>query len=472
MFSSGIYQNSIHFRQTGEIHAENKCALVVQTSPAQNSARNIPFTSSAVGLSSPTTPNTFNLRTELTTKEEKEKYSQLVANLDTNGRKNLETLLKTGQLLRASAEDGSNLLDNSYKILTATRATGLDPSVILEDLLEKGVNTSTISQTAEDIPKKYVDAVIKTGKTNPKIPNDEINENTIDVKRTGTCVAASIEFRLAKENFAEFSRFVERLTSPDACVYKTIHLNNLADNTLDAIYLLNIFEIPYEMKDFKTARLKLTPDVNAMIRAQIQNSNKDPHERSLIDVLMQSTFMNVGSQQCYDSLTDRRGGKFSQSDKGLIEFEKTFVESIVFDKNEISVTYQTIDENGKLTGREFDTNITKKHILETLAEGKGVVIGYTSVNRNKDIIESHEITIVDVKPGKNGKLIFICADSDDGNPNYIEYPENYIIPKIHHAGLPKEVAEKDVKFTDAWVEGMNYYKEAKNNPQTNDLASQ
>ena len=47
--------------------------------------------------------------------------------------------------------------------------------------------------------------------------------------------------------------------------------------------------------------------------------------RSSIDVLMQSAFMQLGSQGTYNSLTDKRLGFLTSSDNtGLIEFEKTF----------------------------------------------------------------------------------------------------------------------------------------------------
>lgn len=455
MYSLGIYQNNTYTRPAGEIQAGNKNSKAAQTLPVQNSAQSIPFTASKPPL---------HLRTELTTKEEKVKYSQISANLDSDGKKSLEILLKTGILLGKSPEDKSSTMDSLYKMITTPRATGLSPNVVLATTVYTLANPETIPQTAEDIPKPYVDPILKVAKKNKNIPDDKINEETINVERTSTCVAASIEFKLAKQHPAEFARFAEALTSPKMAVKKTIHLNNLADSTLDAVWLLNAFEVPYEMKDFKTAKLTLAPDKNAILRAQIQNSNKDSYERSLIDVLMQSTFMNVGSQQAYNSLTDKRGGKFSQNDKGLIEFEKTFVESIVEDINEISVTYQIIDMDGKLSGRETDLKTTKKHILDSLKRGEGIIIGYTSVDSSKKIIESHEITIIDAKPDKNGKIIFTCFDSDDGKPHYIHYTEDYIIPKIHHAGLPKAVAEKDVKFTDAWIEGVNAYKEAKNNP--------
>lgn len=465
MSLSGVYQNSIYNGQTDGIYSKNVIPTASVPS-AQNSEKNITFTSSGTGLSpSYNAQRTFNLRTELTTKEEKRKYSKVAENLNPESKKELELLLRSGALLKTSPEDKSTTLDNLYKMATAPRIVGINPKIALAVTINTLAKPESIAQTAEDIPEAYVESVLRAAQKNPKMKNDEINTDTINVDRTGTCVAASIEFKLAKQYPAEFARFAEGLTSPKMSVDKTIHLNNLADSTLDAVWLLNAFEVPYEMNDFNTAKLTLTPDRNAIIRAQIQNSNRDYYERSLIDVLMQSTFMNVGSQQAYDALTDKRGGKFSDIDIGLNDFEKTFVETIVEDKNEISVTYQFIDMDNKLAGREADLDTVKRHILESLATGESVIIGYTSVDDNNKLIEQHEITIVEAKPGRNGKMIFSCFDSDDFNPRLVEYSEDYIIPKIHHAGLPKEVAEKDLKYEEAWVEGMKYYKEAKNNPQ-------
>ena len=416
---------------------------------------------------------TLALRTALASKEEKNKYSELLSNLNKEDKKTLEVLLKNGILLNTNSNDKSSTLDNLHKIITDPRADGLDPKVVLKETVTTIANPFVITQKFGDIPQAYVKEVLKVAHKNASLSsnllkqaqttsaNDGMNEQTIDVQHSGDCVAASIEFNLAKKMPAEFARFAQELTSPKVSVEKTIQLKNLANNTLDAVWLLNAFEVPYEMKDFNAAKLTLAPDKNAIMRAQIQNSNKDALERSLVDVLMQSTFMNVGSQQTYNSLTDDRQGKFNDSNKGLIEFEKTFTESIVEDKNKISVTYQILDENGKLVGYETDFNTIKKHLLDSLAMGENVIIGYTQFDEKNEVLNGHEITIIGARQEKNGKLTFICNDTDDDDPRPIEYSEDYIIPKIHHAGLPQVIVEKDVQFVDNWVDGIKAYKEAK-----------
>lgn len=410
------------------------------------------------------------IRTELASSEEKKKYSQVASALGKNDRKKLEILLKNGRLLNSDSNDKSTTLDNLYKIITVQRADGLDAKNILKETVNIITDPYVITQKFGDIPQRYMKDVVEIGKANeatlPQDKADVVNEQTVNVSHSGCCVAASIEFSVANSTPAEFARIAEGLSSPSMAAKKTIQTKNLANNTLDAVWLLNAFEIPYKMDNFDKAELTLAPDKNAIIRARIQNKFKDESERSLVDVLMQSTFMQIGSQQSYDSLTDVRRGKFNQNDRGLIEFEKTFTESVVEDKNKISVTYQTVDDDAKLVGYETDFNTMKKHILDSLNMGESVIIGYTQIDEKNTIINGHEITIVGAKQDANGKLIFICNDTDDNQPKAIEYSEDYLLPKIHHAGLPQKVVESDVQFVDNWVDGINAYKEAKKKQQS------
>ncbi len=391
-------------------------------------------------------------RTELASKDEKDKYNELSKLVDKDTRKQLNKLLKTGILLNSASNDNSTTLDNLYKIAKTPRAQGLNNAVMLKDTINTLTDPYIITQQFGNIPAKYQAQVMAAAGNNAA---------DVNVEHSGTCVASSIEFNLAQKYPAEFARFAEGLSSPALSVQKTIKMNNLADNTLDAIWLLNAFEIPYEAHDFDKATLTFAPDKNAIIRAFIQTVDKDKLERTPLDVLMQSTFMQVGSQQSYDTLTDKRAGKFNQNDKGLIEFEKTFTESVVEDKNKISVTYQTVDENARLIGYETSFDTMKKQITDALNLGENVIIGYTQVDNNNTIINGHEITITGTKIDKNGKMIFICNDTDDNSSLPVEYSEDYLLPKIHHAALPQAVVANDVNLVENWVEGLKTYKELK-----------
>lgn len=402
-----------------------------------------------------------NIRTSLATREEKQKYSAVLKRADKQTKKQIEALLKNGILLNSNSNDNSTVLDNLYLLATTPRAEGLSQSGILRDTVATLTYPYDITQQFGDIPDKYRQKALELNSTKTTNYLDNINQNDIDVRYSGTCVAASIEFNLAKKMPAEFARFAQGLSSREMSINKTINMNNLADNLLDGVWLLNAFEIPFEMKGYEKALLKFAPDKNALLRAQIQTTDRDPYERSPLDVLMQSTFMNIGSQQSYNTLTDKRKGKFNQNDKGLIEFEKTFAESVVEDRNKISVTYQTVDDNARLIGYETDRETMRRHLTEALDMGENVIIGYTQVDINNVIINGHEITIVGYKKQPNGKLTFICNDTDDNISRPIEYDEDYLLPKIHHAALPKSVVANDLNITPTWVEGFRLYKQMK-----------
>ena len=402
------------------------------------------------------------VRTALTTKDEKKKYEEISNELDLPYRKKLEYALKSGQLLKNNSNDKSSVLDNLHKIITKERDPGLDKVNILKECLDILANPYVITQTCEDIPKQYQRQVIGLITNLSENPNDIAKAKwDLDNMHTGTCPAASIEFDLATKHTAEFFRMVEGLTSPKNEVVKTIKMDSLSEKSSDAIWLITKFKTPHVMKDFNTAEVLLKPDKDAIIRARIQNHHRDKGERSMIDVLMQSTLMQLGSQQTYNSLTDKRApNAWTQEDGGLIDFEKTYVESVVEDKNTTSVTYQIVDENGRLAGYEKDFGTIKKELLDTLKMGHNIIIGYTwpdPMNGNK--LAGHEITIVGYKRGANGEGVFVCQDSDDDVAEPIELSEKFLLPKIHHAGLPDEIASRDFKFEDSWEVGLRDFQE-------------
>jgi len=410
---------------------------------------------------------TITLRTNLTTKEEKKKYKELMEELvEPKYKRKLEFALKSGQLLKNNSNDKSTVLDNLHKIVTEERDPGLDKTTILQECLDILANPYVITQTCEDIPKEYQKSVIGliTGlSTNPQTIMQAKWE--LDNMHTGTCPAASIEFDLATKHTAEFFRIVEGLTSPKHAVIKQIKLDSLSENTLDAVWLLNKFKTPWQKEGFDTATVLLQPDKNAIIRARIQNHHKDKGERSMIDVLMQSTFMQLGSQQTYNSLIDKRApNDWTQDPGGLIEFEKTYVESVIEDKNTTSVIYQNVDDEGRLSGYTKDFATIKKELLSTLKAGHNINIGYTWPDPyNDNRLAGHEITIVSYKINpKTGEGVFICQDSDDDKAGPIEMSEKELLPKIHHAGIPESIASKDFDYEESWKMTLDEYNKNKN----------
>ena len=409
---------------------------------------------------SDSTNNDLKVRTQLVTKDEKKKYNEILEVLDGKYKRKLEYALKSGKLLKNDSDDKSSVLDNLHKILKEERDPGLDGRTILKECLDILNNPFVITQHGEDIPNEYKMPVLGliTNMSENVEELEQVNAE-LDSFHTGTCPTASVEFDLATKNPAEFFRIVEGLTSPKNEATKIIDMNALNENTLDAVWLLKAFKTPHKKMDFDRAEVLLKPDKNAIIRARIQNHHRDKGERSIIDVLMQSTMMQLGSQQTYNSLTDRRApNSWTEDTGGLIEFEKTYVESIMENKNTTSVVYQKVDENGRLVGYEKDFATIKKEIMDTLDMGHNVIIGYTWPNPdNGNRLDGHEITIVGTKEGNNGETIFICQDSDDDVDKPIEMTESYLLPKIHHAGLPEEIASRDFEYKESWKIGLDEF---------------
>ncbi len=448
---NGINLNNIYgtknIVQDKTVKAQTPC--VVSNSPA-NSYSNISFGSFRI------------LRTKMNNEEQKI-YSKVVSKLPQEQRFQMENLLKTGVLLDSRSNDNSTVLDNLYKIIDEKRAPGLDKKVVLSELVNTLNNPFVITQKFGDIPDKNLSDIINNPKDYTSQPNQEnVEQYTPDIKRvhSSSCVAASIEFDLASKQPAEFARIANGLTSKDICAVKKLKMSDIGQNWVEAQWFLTEFKSEYKKDGWDNVTVNMRPDRNAIIRARIQSTNKDPNERSLIDVLMQSTFMNIGSQQTYNSLTDIRTGKYNPDNTGLTDIEKSFAEAVSTGKSKCSVTYQKIDDNGFITGYECDFPTMKKHIIGALKMGENVIVGYTQKDETGKVINGHEITIVKLEKDKNGREVFVCNDTDDESDLPVRYYVDDFIPSIHHAGLPKEVIKDDLDAEPAWHEVINYYKTA------------
>ena len=415
-------------------------------------------------------------RTKLASKEEKEYFNTVSSAISGEDKKLLNGLLKSGILLKNNSDDKSTVLDNLYKIATTERAEGLDKTVILKNVIRTLAFPYSINQKLGDIPPEYKAKVLGS-----LLDNKELGLNTLhqaDAKfndlHSSTCPTACVEFNLASKHQAEFARFANDLTSPKLSTEKIVDLRNLSKNLGEAVRLLNMFNTNFEVIDANKVKITLKPDKDALLRAQIQTKHQDGMERNATDVLIQSTLMNLGSQQTYNSLIDERKGDIATENTGLIEFEKTFIESVAENKSTTSMLYQQVDDNLVVTGYECDFATTKQQILDTLKRDQNVIIGITFFEKDKEqpdpnrpadaIAGGHEITIVGARTDKSGETIFICQDSDDEVNMPIEYPESWLLPRLHHAGLPEDIAERTMPETkENWQITMDNYKELKNN---------
>ncbi len=401
--------------------------------------------------------------------EEKKKYIFLVdflknvpisynsENLSCN--QQLDLLLRNGKLLSKKSNDATSTLDNLYDIATKERVNGLSSQNLISSTLDLLVNPRYVTQNFGDIPRKDKEEILKSL---PKDSEIKKNPSLMDVDASGTCAAASVEVNMADKYPAEFARWISKLSSKDDKLYIDVNMKSLSKNMLDAITILDLFEAKKVKFSLDNTKIKAELDNGAYTRAKIQEKHWNPGERNVADVLMQSAIMRLGSQNTYDSLTDIRAGKFNSNPQGLIEIEKTFVESIVKNKEITSLTYQKIDDDQNLIGYNCSFDKIEKHITDSIDNGNDVIVGYVLTNETsgrtksqyynqtndgkpEKVINGHEITIVDYEKDDKGNTNFICIDTDDDNSEYVKYSAQWLLPKIHHAGYPAKLVEQDEK---------------------------
>ena len=352
--------------------------------------------------------------------DEKIKYNKILSALDSEYRKKLETILNEGYLLLNNSNDSSSILDNLYKICTNQRARGLSNKNILKNCIDILENKYIITQIAEDMPEKYRNNFVKNVKESDwNFDNDTINKR-LNHFCTSTCAATSLEFDLVSQKPAEFFRIVEGITSSKMEV--KIKLKN------QDLERIKLFKTPYEVVEDGII-VTLAPDKNALLRAQMQNDNYNANERSMIDVLMQSTIMQLGSSQTYDSILDKRKvNQLTCETEGLINLETEYAKSILLDCDNCNEIYTNIDK-GKVI--DHNSNKAKKDLDKALAQGKVVTIGY--IFGSDGALGGHEIVVVGKTKNLKNEEFYICQDSDDFQSKPILMESEYLLNQIHHA---------------------------------------
>ena len=400
-------------------------------------------------------------------KEDEQKYLYLLNLLkgvpqsenspDLTPSKQMELLLKNGKLLSKSNHDNSSTLDNLYSIATTERACNLDKINLITSTLDILCNPRYVTQTFGDIPEEIQNEILENLPKDDEIKKDP---QTMNVYTSGTCAAASIEVTMADKYPAEFSRWVSKLSSKDKSLELNVKLKSISKNPFEALDILNILQANKTKTSLDKVKVKVDLDEYAYTRAYTQEKHWNKGERNIADVLIQSAIMRLGSQRTYNTLTDTR--KNNSNPQGLIEVEKTFVESLVKNKEITSLIYHQIDDDQNLIGYNCSLDKISKHITDTIDSGDNVILGYVLTNETAGItsnpqynpqingpknrvINGHEITIVDYYKDEKNELVFICVDTDDDSPELVQYGANWLLPKIHHAGYPAYIVEADEK---------------------------
>lgn len=423
-----IYNNKLKQNALNKSISMSNAPITAKTSSSNLMAYHPSFTAASETMPSPS-----------------KQLSVVKSKLDKDSQIILNRLQQKGILEDNNSNDGSTVLENLYKIATVSRIPGLSDKQILSEVIKALDNPASITQKFGDIPDNVASQIEQeTGKAFPQQASNVVSSS---------CVVASIEFNLASKTPAEFARFAQGLSSQEYSVDKNIKMSAISDGLLSSLWHLREFNTENTISpNWEDVTIKIKPDRNAIVRARVQTSYKDPGERSCVDVLIQSALLNLGSQNTYNALIDEVAGKFNNDKSGLTDFEKNFVEEVVFGKPKISVVYQTLDENGYLTGYNCELAEMKQHILKSLELGENVIIGYTHIDENNKVNGGHEITITGYRTDEQGNGVFICNDTDDNIDKLITISEDKLLPLIHHAGIPKAALNSEDVVVESWRE--------------------
>ncbi len=415
---------------------------------------------------------------------DREMFAKINNSIDQESKVLLNKLYRNGKILSRNSNDGSSALENLYRIMTEPRVPVFDRENIVKQTLKTLNDPYLITQNIGKIPQERLSKIIKSenkrlqakiqqAKSMPYFNPDNIAaryplkpEDLFNI-HGATCPAASIEFNLADRRPAEFVRIIEGLTSPKKSVKTRLSYSGLSFDMTEALTALTQQNAEFKPLDWNTVEVTIKPDENAYLRADIQEDYRVKNTRSMVDVLMQSAFMQLGSRRTYNSLIDKRSKEVGEGE-GLNQYEIAFVESIVDSKSKkIPIVYMELDNDAtKVLNYTYSFEDTKQHFLKSLDQGYNIITGFlVDVDKNGNIItpQGHEILITGYKYDAMGKLWFKYNDTDDGDyfaPSWLE--ADSFIPKIHHANVPQNVLKEQPQQVPVGFMYLREYKALQN----------
>lgn len=389
-------------------------------------------------------------------------YNTLRANLDKEGKKHLKNLLKNGVLNDVDTDDRHSALYHLYALATTRRGRGYDPKILLKETVETLDRPYLITQkfaplseniAREILSTRYNPGLNRTGEAPAVKP---LAWNDLNVETSATCVSSSVMYYMAEKKPGELARHLNELTSPMNAFFEKAMLDEISPNDPgQALEILKQNGIKYYLSGPNEVTVKVELPVAGKLRAvDSQKVAKNQDARNGIETAYQSALTFLATRS-YDPATDLRDSEIpGETSKGLTEPEKTLMETIIKDNGGVmSVTYQAVagkanprpgeEGNSYLYGytRTFEQTVTD--IIEALKLGEFVIIGITDTDQSGAIVGGHEITITSAfVDKKDGELKFVVADSDDGVPAPVVRTARELVPRIHHAGMPLDIAKR------------------------------
>ena len=386
----------------------------------------------------------------------------LKGSLKGESRKHLNNLLKAGVLNDADTDDGHSALYHLYAMATTRRGRGYENQKILSETLEildrPYLITQKFAPLSENVAREILSTRNAPGLNRAGVApgGKPLGWNELNVENSATCVSSSVMYYMAEKKPGELARHLNELTSPMNAFFEKARLDEISpDDPSQALDILKQNGIQYTMTGPGEVTVKVDVPLAGQLRAvdgQKIPGNQDA--RNAIETVYQSALTHLATKS-YDPATDMRDSEVpGETSKGLTEPEKTLMETIIKDNGGVaSVTYQAVagkaapqpgeEGNSYLYGytRTFEQSVGD--IINALKMNEFVIIGITDTDETGAIVGGHEITITSAfVDKKDGQLKFVVADSDDGVPAPVVRTAKELIPRIHHAGMPVQIARQ------------------------------
>lgn len=404
------------------------------------------------------------------------KVNKALSSLERDG---LKTLLKEGVLDDTNTDDGHSTLYHLYSILTTPRSSGLDGERLLQETVRLLNKPYLITQKFSPLSENVAQLLMQMNNQPNKMLNrsgsvpikSNVTFDDIEILNSATCVPSSLMYKMADRSPGELARHINELSSPLQAFYEKVKLSELSPDNPDAAYeILEANKIPYQKTSADEVMVKVpVPEAGVLRAINAHNRPISADYRTGVEALVQSSYMFLATKT-YDPITDLRDDQMNpeEGSKGLTEPEKTLMENIIKDNAPIMpVTYQAVsakvnpapDEEGLpfLYGYNRSFEQTTQDIIDALNMGEAVIVGFVEPWPNGAIAGGHEITITSAfVDEKDGEIKFWVIDSDDDIPRPVVKTARELVPKIHHAGLPVELATKINAEIQGMQEGQSY----------------
>jgi hypothetical protein len=425
----------------------------------------------SVGLKLKTAPQSFqpNSIPAETLNERMQIFLSIKSGLDTSSQRKLDVLLNRGVLTNVSSDNGHSTLYHLYQRLHTPVANGFNAHQLVTEYIDFLSTPYQVTQkpapVLADTVKHMQEADISAlSEFRPLVYQPHKHtEKEIQINKTFNCPAAAIMYGMGDQQPSELLRQLNGLTSPARSFTKNISLNELSpDNPAEAMQYFVKNGLRYIPISATQGQLQIEAPYAVYQRAvsDAHNPNKPQGTRNAIQTLYQMTLVDLPDRMAYDEVNDLMyNPDGSLAGEGLpgdqIDVLSTIIEG---GGGTQSVTTQAFGPNPNpqneresslpyLFGYKLPFSQIEAALIEALNQGKQPMLGITYTDPDGGMPGGHYFRISGARmkttPEKpNGQLFFTIVDSDDGDPNPVDWSAAELIPMINRMHLPTNIGKR------------------------------